>query len=114
MEALLPLCDSFQMAMSNKEVWEKADKAWRTGIEGIHMQLQKLLQRNGVQMIEATGKDFDPHRFEAIDTVTVTDQNEVDVVKEVVQEGYEMQVGDAIEVIRPARVITGVLETKSN
>ena len=109
-EELLPLCDSFQMAMSNKEVWEKADKAWRTGIEGIHMQLTKLLQSYNASKIEALGEEFDPHRFEAIDTEEVEDEKQVDVVLKVVQEGYEMKLNDKTEIIRPARVVTGVLE----
>lgn len=108
-EELLPLCDSFGMAMSNKEVWEKADESWRKGIEGIHMQLQRLLQSYGVSKIEALGEPFDPHRFEALDTETVDNDKEVDTVRKVLQEGYEIKVGDKTEVIRPARVVTGVL-----
>ena len=41
-EALLPLCDSFEMALRDKEAWEKADASWRKGIEGIHGQLNVL------------------------------------------------------------------------
>lgn len=113
-EELLPLCDSFQMAMSQKEVWEKADKAWRTGIEGIHSQLMKLLQTYNVSKIEALGQDFDPHRFEAIDTELVTDEQEVDVVQKIVQDGYEMKNGEQSVVIRPARVVTGALENNKD
>ena len=113
-EELLPLCDSFQMAMSNKEVWEKADENWRKGIEGIHTQLQKLLQSYGVSKIEAVGEPFDPHRFEAIDTVPVKDDKQVDIVQSVVQDGYEIKVGDTTEIIRPARVITGTLDIKKD
>jgi molecular chaperone GrpE len=109
-EDLLPLCDSFAMAMNDKDTWEKADKAWRTGIEGIHMQLIKLLQSYGVSKIDAVGEVFDPHRFEAIDTEVVTNEEQVDVVQKVVQEGYEMKIGDRTEIVRPARVITGVLK----
>ena len=109
-EDLLPLCDSFQMAMQDKETWEKADEAWRKGVEGIHMQLQKLLQSYDVTKISALGEHFDPHRFEAIDTVVVKDKAQVDVVQTVVQEGYEMKAGDKTEIIRPARVITGTSE----
>ena len=31
-EDLLPVMDSFAMAMSNKEAWEKVDQTWRTGV----------------------------------------------------------------------------------
>jgi molecular chaperone GrpE len=109
-EDLLPLCDSFQMAMDNKEVWEKADENWRKGVEGIHRQLLKLLSNYQVSKISALGQDFDPYRFEALDTVQVNEESEVDKVQQVLQEGYEMKVGETIEVIRPARVVTGILE----
>ncbi len=111
---LLPLCDSFAMAMSNKDVWEKADENWRKGIEGIHMQLQKLLASYGVSKIEALGSTFDPHRFEALDTEKVSDKKEVDKVQKVLQEGYEMKTGETTEVIRPARVVTGALATNKD
>jgi molecular chaperone GrpE len=100
---LLPLCDSFDMAMSNKEVWEKADKSWRTGIEGIRQQLQRILDTHKVKEIAATGHDFDPHRHEAISTEEVTDPEKHDQIISVVQKGYEMN----SEIIRPAKVITG-------
>jgi molecular chaperone GrpE len=111
-EELLPLCDSFDMAMSNKEVWEKADESWRKGVEGIQKQLLKLLTNYHVTKIEALGQAFDPHRFEALDTQEVTDNKEVDVVQKVLQDGYEMQVGDKTKVVRPARVVTGILKEK--
>jgi len=109
-EELLPLADSFQMAMGNTEIWEKADESWRKGVEGIHKQLMKLLQSYNVEKIDALGEAFDPNRFEALDTEIVTDKKEVDTVKKVLQEGYEMKNGDITEVIRPARVVTGALE----
>ncbi|MCB9810916.1 MAG: nucleotide exchange factor GrpE [Candidatus Nomurabacteria bacterium] len=109
-EELLPLCDSFQMAMSDKEAWEKADKAWRTGIEGIHGQLMRLLESYGVKVINPAGEKFDPYRDEAIGTEEVDDDRMVDTVVSVVQHGYEMKVGDQTEVIRHARVTTGILK----
>jgi len=32
-EKLLPICDSFYLAMLDKEIWAKADERWRQGIE---------------------------------------------------------------------------------
>mgnify|MGYP006299239253 CR=1 FL=1 len=110
-EELLPLCDSFQMAMGNKEIWEKADESWRKGVEAIHTQLQKLLTSYGVNKITALGEQFNPHKFEAIDTVGVDNEDEIDIVKAVLQDGYEITLGDNQEVIRPARVITGTLKS---
>ena len=107
---LLPLCDSFSMAMSNTEVWEKADEQWRKGVEGIYMQLQSLLREYDVSEIKAEGEAFDPHRFEAVDTVAVGDAKQVDVVQQVLQAGYEIKTGETAQVIRPARVVTGTID----
>ena len=108
-EALLPLSDSFEMARSNKDAWEKADEQWRKGIEGIHTQLQQLVASYGVSEIAADGADFDPHKHEAIGTTPVTDRKLDHRVIHVLQKGYEINVDGTMEVIRPARVTTGEL-----
>lgn len=107
LEKLLPLADSFEMARANKEAWEKADENWRKGIEGIHTQLTKLIESYGVSVIDPEGSDFDPYKHEAIGTVAVTDKSLDHKVVNVLQKGYEIDVGGTMEVIRPARVTTG-------
>jgi len=108
---MLPLCDSFQMAMSDKEAWEKADDNWRKGIEGIYSQLQSLLTTYSVKAIDAAGEKFDPRRHESLSTVPVTDEKDIDSVMQVIQTGYEVVKSDGeAELIRPARVIIGVNE----
>lgn len=108
-ESLIPLCDSFQVAMSHKETWEKTDATWRKGIEGIYSQLQNILSSNSVQVIDPTGKEFSPHLHEAVSTVVVEDEKDNDKVISVVQMGYEMtKVDGTTELIRPARVVIGV------
>lgn len=110
-EDLLPLCDSFQMAMQDKEAWEKADEAWRKGVEGIHGQLQRILNDYGVRAVDPVGEPFDPQQHEAIGTEVVDDAAKQDTIVSVVQRGYEMQTGgETTTLIRPARVTTGVLE----
>ena len=106
---LLPLCDSFQMAMHNTETWEKADAAWRKGVEGIYTQLLRILNEHGVRQFDPTGEPFDPHRHEAIGTETVTDADQQDTVVRTVQLGYEIVTGNEHTVLRPARVTTGAL-----
>lgn len=110
-EELIPLCDSFQVAMANKEVWEKADLNWRKGIEGIHSQLQNILSSYNVITIDPTGLVFDPHRHEALSTIPVTDKAQHEQVISVVQMGYELKKNDGtMELIRPARVLIGDLQ----
>lgn len=107
---LLPLCDSFQMAMSDVDTWEKADKSWRTGIEGIHSQLMRLLEQYHVRAFDPQGEHFNPHSHEAVGMETVEDEKLKDTVISVVQRGYEMKIGDTTEIIRHARVTIGNIE----
>lgn len=105
-EELLPLCDSFHMAISNKEAWEKADKSWRVGIEGIYAQLMRILKDAGVEVIDPTGEPFDPTKHEAVGTEPVNDKKLEDTVVSVLQYGYEITLDGKTELIRPARVTT--------
>ncbi len=98
-EKLLPLCDSFQMAMSNQESWQNIDATWRNGVEGIYNQLKGILSSYGVTTVDPTGDVFDPLAHEAIGT-TKSD-TETDTIVQVLQYGY-MRNG---EFIRPAKVI---------
>ena len=110
-EDLIPLCDSFQVAMSNKEVWEKADENWRKGIEGIYSQLQNILSTNQVSVINPIHTTFNPYQHEALSTTPVTDEKEDHMVMAVIQMGYELKKSDnTTEIIRPARVIIGAFE----
>lgn len=109
-EELIPLCDSFHMAMSNKDVWEKADANWRKGIEGINSQLQRILTNNRVSVIDPIGAEFDPYQHEALSTVPVEEDQSHKVVT-VIQQGYVLKKeDDTTELIRPARVIIGNYE----
>ncbi len=92
LEALLPLCDSFEQAMKDPG-WVAADEVWRKGIEGIYSQLQNILKMSGVVVIDPLGEAFNPHEHEAL-------RGEGDVVTEVYQKGYKMR--DIV--IRPAKV----------
>lgn len=96
-EELLPLKDSFDMAMQDP-AWATADEKWRKGVEGIHAQLTGILKNNGVTEIDAEGAQFDPHLHEA-----VSKAGDGHTVIAVLQKGYKM--GDTI--IRPARVSVG-------
>lgn len=112
-EELIPLCDSFEMAMSDKAVWEKADANWRKGIEGIYGQLERLLTSYKVKRVHPLGQSFNPHQHEALSMTPVTDHDKHDTVIQVIQSGYEITHPDGTnELIRPARVAIGVFEEK--
>ncbi len=82
---LFPVLDSFNMAMQNKEVWEKVDKNWRMGVEYIANQLKKVLEDHGLKEIDPIGEKFDPMRDEALE-----DGKENDIVTTVIAKGYSL------------------------
>lgn len=99
-EDLLPALDSFDMAFSNKEAWEKVDANWRNGVEYIHQQLGRTLDAYGVTKIDKIGVTFDHNLHEAIETIDTDNQSLDHTVAFVNQSGYMMD----DKVIRPARV----------
>lgn len=106
-EKLLPLCDSFFMAQSNKEAWESLNPTWKKGIESIIGQLQSLLASYKVSEVHPEGVLFDPEAHEALMHVPVLEESLDHTVVTVIQNGYVRTTGDKITVIRPARVSVG-------
>jgi molecular chaperone GrpE len=100
---IIPVLDSFDMAMQNKEAWEKAPKDWRTGVEYIYNQLLSTLSQNGLKQFNPLGQIFDPKLHEAVDTIETTDSGEDGKILEVLQKGYSLNGKQ----IRSAKVKTG-------
>jgi len=90
-EDLMPVLESFDMAMGNKEAWEKADKNWRIGVEYIYSQLKKALSDNGLEEIApAAGEKFDHAKHEAASYEPVKDAAMDHVITGVIQKGYSL------------------------
>lgn len=89
-EDLLPVLESFDMAMGNKEAWEKADKNWRIGVEYIYSQLSKALIDNGLKEINPLNEKFDHSRHEATAYEPVTDEKLDHIIITVLQKGYSL------------------------
>ncbi len=87
---LLPVLESFQMAFSNKESWEKVDPSWRKGVEHIHTQLTQTLESYGLAEVNPLGKMFDPKEDTAVGTVPTTDTSKYHTIAEVIQVGYKL------------------------
>jgi len=102
LQRLLAVKDNLERALEYGESSSGGD----TILEGIRLtqyQLEQLLDQEGVRIIEARGKRFDPHQQEAVQSVTdpsMPDQTVVDVVRK----GYTC--GE--EVLRPAQVVVSV------
>ncbi|MEK7460244.1 MAG: nucleotide exchange factor GrpE [Patescibacteria group bacterium] len=99
-EDVLPVLDSFRMAFSNKEAWEKVDKNWRTGVEYIHAQLLSVLESRGLTEIGTIGEKIDPRIHVVTEVIPVNDTSKEDTVSEVIQKGYRLH----SKVVRPAKV----------
>ncbi len=99
-EDLLPVIDSFAMAMSNKEAWEKVDATWRTGVEYIYQQMMTVLKDRGFAVFGTVGEPFDPLLHEAVSETDTDDAAKGHTVSAVLQQGYKL--GD--NVLRAARV----------
>jgi molecular chaperone GrpE len=87
---LVPTLDSFDMAMGNKEAWEKVDKNWRMGVEYIYSQLIRALSDNGLKEINPMGETYDPAHHEAVSYEPVTDEKMDHKIIQVIQKGYSL------------------------
>ncbi len=87
---LIPVLDSFEMAFSNKEAWEKVDKNWRIGVEHIYSQLKGVLMNNNLYEVAPLGLKFDPMRDEATEFEPVTEERFDHMITKVIQKGYSL------------------------
>lgn len=97
---LLPALDAFQMAMGNKETWEKVDNAWRAGIEYIYNMLKSILEKNGITEENPLGQKLDVNKHNPIGVVETDDESKDGLIAEVIQKGYFLNGKE----IRPAGV----------
>ena len=98
---LLPVLDSFDLAMSQSNVTESDEvKAVITGFEMIKKQIEQFLDKCGVERIVALDQPFDPNLHQGISQESHPDKDENTVVKEM-QPGYKLN----DRVIRPSMVV---------
>jgi molecular chaperone GrpE len=65
LERLLPVLDNFEMGMQAAKS-ATDPKAIAQGLEMVLKQFQQALRDSGVEVIDAVGQPFDPHRHEAL------------------------------------------------
>lgn len=97
MADLLPVLDSFDRALESVPR-ELHEQTWIDGILRVERQLRTVLERAGLQPIEAAGKPFDPTEHEAL-MHEASDQPE-DTVTGELQRGYKLY----DRILRPAMV----------
>jgi molecular chaperone GrpE len=98
LKSLLPVMDSFELALKNASTGADA-AGLRSGLELVRKQFQDALARLGVREIEAQGAPFDPQWHQAVEVVE-TDEAEDNHVLEELQRGYKLK----DRLLRPAMV----------
>lgn len=98
---IIDVLDNFDRALAEarKSDWKSGVKPLVEGIESVRKGLMKLLEDNGVELVDPVGEPFDPNYHEAFEIVedkTVPENTVIDVdVKGYLLEGM---------VLRPAKV----------
>ena len=98
-EQLLPVLDTFELALVNVAGLNAGTDAerLRKGVELVYSELLGVLEKAGLERIEAKGKPFDPEVHEAV--MSIEDDGEPGV-RDVVRTGYRLKG----RVLRPAMV----------
>ncbi|UII54933.1 nucleotide exchange factor GrpE [Cytobacillus spongiae] len=95
---LLPALDNFERAMKIEADSDQV-KSLLHGMEMVYRNISDALQKEGAEVIEAVGKEFDPHLHQAV--MQVEDASyDSNIVVEEFQKGYKLK----DRVIRPSMV----------
>lgn len=94
---IFPVMDNFERALDSAE--DKDDPFYK-GIEMIHSELVKVLNKNNIKEMDCLEEPFDPEFHHAVGMES-TDKYEKDTIIRILQKGYNMK----DKVIRPAMVI---------
>ncbi|MEH7224501.1 nucleotide exchange factor GrpE [Bacillus sp. JJ1566] len=95
---LLPALDNFERALQVEATNEQA-KSIMQGVEMVYRSIMDALKKEGVEVIEAVGTQFDPNVHQAVMQVSEPDA-ESNMVLEEFQKGYKLK----DRVLRPSMV----------
>lgn len=88
-EELLPIVDNFERSLNVQDASEDV-KTFLKGYQMIFDQLMAILEKNGVEVIETQGKEFDPNFHQAV--MTANDENYgSNIIVEELQKGYKLK-----------------------
>lgn len=99
MEELLPVIDNFELALKTIVGKDAESKKLRKGIELVYNDLFSVLERQGLEVIDAEGALFDPEFHDAV-AHEDNGEHEHEIVVEVLRPGYKVRG----RVVRPAMV----------
>jgi molecular chaperone GrpE len=94
-EQLLPVLDNFELTLQNVDA--SADEQIRKGVELVYADLIAVLEKNGLERIDALGAPFDPNEHEA---VMQEDGDGEPIVGQVLRTGWKLKG----RVLRPSMV----------
>ncbi|WP_288180175.1 nucleotide exchange factor GrpE [Bacteroides sp. CAG:633] len=100
--SILPIVDDFERALKNIETATDV-AAVREGVELIYNKFMKVLEQNGVKVIETQEKELDTDFHEAIAVIPAPTENLKGKILDCVQTGYTLN----DKVIRHAKVVVG-------
>lgn len=106
--SLVPVLDSFDLALSDKNDKKDIKGDWYRGVENIQTQLMQILSEYNVKSLNPIGEQFDPAYHETIAVTETKDKQEDGLIEAVLQKGYVCNKN----VIRAAKV--SVKQYKNN
>lgn len=95
---LLPVLDNFERAMQVESASEES-QSLRKGLEMVYKTLVEATEKEGLEVIEAEGVEFDPNLHQAVMT-EADDSKESGIVLQELQKGYKYK----DRVLRPTMV----------
>lgn len=102
LKSFLPIVDDFERGL--EAIKDTSDvESVKQGMTLIYNKLVKVLNANGVKVIDSTGADFDADYHEAIAMVPAPDEEKKGKVIDTVEKGYKLN----DKVIRHAKVVVG-------
>ncbi|MFO7790896.1 MAG: nucleotide exchange factor GrpE [Bacteroidota bacterium] len=99
---ILPAIDDFERAMNSIEETDDVE-AVKKGMELIYNKLTAFLKQEGVEPIEAVGKEFNTDEHEAMTKIPAPSEDMKGKVVEEVQKGYKLN----DQIIRHSKVVVG-------
>ena len=87
MKGLLNVLDSFELALRDIASEDAEGQAVHRGYELIYKQLVESLERFGLEALDTTGVEFDPHLHEGVSTQPTADAPEGTVLQDL-RKGY--------------------------
>lgn len=99
---LLPVLDDFDHMLAKSEEGSN-DQAVLEGAKMIYNKLYQTLKTEGLEKIEALGKEFDPQIHEAMMLQNTTEKKNHNKVLSVFQEGYMLR----DRLVRPSKTVVG-------